>query len=166
MMDWNQQLKLQAYLDGELSEKEAREVEFLLQQDPEASGLAAELRNTKEAVAVFAGEIRLPESREFHWSKISREIQKLEKQPDPESVPFRISWVHLLRRALVPVTAVAVVILAGFLFTREASHGTETLLDDSGAFTYHDFANGSTLVWLTYPAEDGLPSDDEAAMFE
>ena len=30
----------------------------------------------------------------------------------------------------------------------------ETALADSGAFTYHDYSAGATLVWLSYPAED------------
>jgi len=167
MMDWNQQLKLQAYLDGELSDSERQEVESLLQEDKEASALIAELRETNRAVSVFAEETRLPESRDFYWSKIRRDIEQLEQQTESEQEPKPVfSWLLILRKALVPVTAVAVVLFAGLVLTRQESlPGSETSLADSGAFTYHDFANGATLVWLTYPADNDL-TEDEATMFE
>ena len=57
------QLKLQAYLDGELPEGEAREVAGLLAQDAEARALLAELKNTRAALAGFEADIKLPESR-------------------------------------------------------------------------------------------------------
>ena len=37
----------------------------------------------------------------------------------------------------------------------------ETALADAGAFTYRDYAAGTTLVWLSYPAENELADDDE-----
>src|SRR5438270_11040101 len=75
-MDYDSQLKLQAYLDGELPEGEAREVANWLARDQEAVGLHAELRNTRKAMAGFEAGITLPASREFFWSKIEREIQR------------------------------------------------------------------------------------------
>src|SRR6185369_9386776 len=162
MMDWNQQLKLQGYLDGELSDAERQQVETLLQNDKEAVALFAELQQTSQAVANFGADLRLPESREFFWSKIRRDIEHLEKET--AAAPASVSWLQVLRRTLVPISGVAVVLLAGLLLTRQAtSQGSETYLDDSGAFTYHDFDHGATLVWLTYPAENELAADDEAA---
>ena len=49
-----------------------------LARDREAAALLEELRNTRAALAGFEAEVRLPESREFFWSKIEREIQRLE----------------------------------------------------------------------------------------
>ena len=110
-MDYNAQLKLQAWLDGELPEAEAREVAAQVARDREGAALAEELRNTRQALAGFEADVRLPESREFYWSKIAREIQRLEAappKPAPQESPFA-----LFRRWLVPASAVALVVIAG-----------------------------------------------------
>jgi anti-sigma factor RsiW len=165
MMEYKDQLKLQACLDGELSESEQRQVESWLERDPEVAALAAELRCTTKAFAGFAADIRLPESREFFWSKIQREIGR-QGQAGSEAGQ-RPSWLAVLRRALVPVTGVALVVMAGLVATRHSpSLNSETALDDSGAFTYHDFAAGATLVWLSYPADNELADDPESVLFE
>ena len=71
-MDYKVQLKLQAFLDGELPEAEASKVANWIAGDGQASALLEELRHTQEALAGFEAGIRLPESREFFWSKIER----------------------------------------------------------------------------------------------
>ena len=52
-MDYDAQLKLQAFLDGELPEAEANEVANWLARDREAVALLAELRNTRKAMVGF-----------------------------------------------------------------------------------------------------------------
>ena len=100
------QLKLQAYLDGELPDGEAREAADLLAQDAEARALLAELKNTRAALAGFEADIKLPESREFYWSKIEREIQRQSPMIEPER-KFA-SPLAFFRRRLATVGAVAV----------------------------------------------------------
>ncbi len=151
------QLKLQAYADGELSPGEAREMADLVARDADARALLTELNNTRGALAVYEPEIRLPESREFYWSKIEREIGRLEATGTsrPAASGF-MAW----RRFLIPAGAVTALVLAAFaLFPQlhgsrvTASESSEFTLADSDAFTYNDYANGTTLVWLSYPAE-------------
>ena len=77
-------MRLQAYLDGELPDSEAREAASLLAQDAEARALLAELKNTSAAMAGFELDIKLPESREFYWSKIEREIERQSPMIEPE----------------------------------------------------------------------------------
>src|SRR2546425_6017069 len=98
-MDYNSQLKLQAYLDGELPEAEARAVANWLAQDREAVALLGELRNTRQALVGLEVGVTLPESREFFWSKIERDIRPQE-QPEPAAgrAPLWSAW----RRFLVP----------------------------------------------------------------
>ena len=60
-MDIDAQLKLQAFLDGELPESEAREVANWVARDKEATALLAELRNTRQALAGFEAVMTLPE---------------------------------------------------------------------------------------------------------
>ena len=129
-----------------------------------------ELRNTRDALAGFESEIRLPESREFFWSKVQREIQRLET-PAPKPAPTPLF--ALLRRFLVPASALAVVLIAGVVFSwppgplgRTAATGIETALADAGAFTYHDYSAGTTLVWLSYPADNEVADDDEMGTIE
>ena len=151
----DRQIKLQAFLDGELPESEAREMAAWIGRDPEAAGLLAELRHTRRAVAGFDDERKLPETREFFWSKIEREIDRLESNSPAEAA--KSGWWH---RFLVPLGAVAglalVVMVAGLrfgLFPSGPVPETETATADAGTFTYHDYQNGTTLVWLSYPAE-------------
>jgi anti-sigma factor RsiW len=164
-MDYQDQLKLQSYLDGELSEADAREVARRLAQDQDATALLGELRQTRQALVGFETGVKLPESREFYWSKIAREIERVET-PKPEPVRA-ISWLERLRRLLVPASGLALVLVVGVIALNNGvpsggSHtpGAEIALQDASAFTYHDYSAGATLVWLSYPADDA--ADDDA----
>jgi hypothetical protein len=169
-MDRDEQLKLQAFLDGELREGEASEAARWVARDREAAAMLEELRHTREALAGFEGGIQLPESREFFWSKVQRDIQRLET---PAPGPVRTPLLTLLRRFLVPASALALVFAATLILIRpagpfEGTAGTdiETALSDSGAFTYRDYSAGTTLVWLTYPADNEDAESDEIGTVE
>lgn len=163
-MDHEKQLKLQAFLDEELSEAEASEVASWLAKDQEATLLLAELRNTRQSMARFEAGIRLPESREFYWSKIKREIERLEPAAArPE--PARTSWLAAWRRFLIPAGAMAALLIA-FLVTIgppvpvDGRVEADSAFNDPGVFTYRDYDNHATLVWLSYPAEKDFPESE------
>jgi len=104
-MKAEQELELQAYLDGELSERAARRVADWMTKDPEAQRLAAELRMTQTALAGKEPELAVPEGRDFYWSKIRRAIesaQPAERKPD-------LGWLLAWRRYLVPLSSLALV---------------------------------------------------------
>ena len=169
-MEYEAQLKLQAFLDGELPEGEASKVTDWVARDREAAALLEELRNTRGALAGFEAGIQLPESREFFWSKVQREIQRLET-PAPKPAPTPLF--ALLRRILVPASALALALVAGVVFMqpagpfgRSASAGIETALADAGAFTYHDYSAGTTLVWLSYPADNEVADNEDMGTLE
>jgi anti-sigma factor RsiW len=168
MKEDQEPLKLQAYLDGELSEAEAREVANWLAQDQDAVALLAELRNTRKAMMGFEEGIKLPESRDFYWSKIRRQIERLEvpREEPAAAVPL----LTRVRRFLVPVAGLALLVIVGLVAMQNSSGGrmaSETALaDDSGAFTYHDFDSGTTLVWLSYPADNELALNDDPDSLE
>src|SRR6516164_8413381 len=152
-MDYKAQLNLQAHLDGELPEGEAREVTNWLARDREAVALYGELRNTRQALVGHEVGVSLPESREFFWSKIEREIRRLEPpETSARPAPLLSAW----RRWLVPAGAVAAVasaLLVGVFGETRIATG-ETAVDDPAAFTSHDYSSRTTLVWFSYPADE------------
>ena len=160
-------MKLQAYLDGELPDGEARPVAGLLAQDAEARALLAELKNTRAALAGFEADIKLPESREFYWSKIEREIERQSAMIEPER-KFASPFAFFLRR-LATVGAASVLAIVGMVAIRQVDFGGPGGLEvkaefvDGGALTYRDQAQGLTLVWLPYPAdsESALTDTDD-----
>ena len=169
MMKYKEQLKLQAHLDGELPEREMRSLADRLARDEGAAALVTELRQTREALSGFEEGVQLPESREFYWSKIQREIQR-QGAPARESAKLN-PLLAGLRLWLRPAMAFALVTLLGLVVTKElwpvgSPHPAVTSLEDTGAFTYHDYKAGITLVWLSYPAEKVLPGEDEVAVVE
>jgi negative regulator of sigma E activity len=152
MMDYHSQLKLQAWLDGELAAREAAQLDERLAKDPEAQALLGELKMTRGVLAGFEAGVKLPESPEFFWSKILREI---ERQPRRVAPSRRASVFAGWQRWLAPLGAVAATMAVVLLIARsEQGPQTVTSLADSGAFTYHDFAARTTLVWLSYPADE------------
>src|SRR6185369_11737100 len=83
-----------------------------LAKDADATALLGELRNTRKALADHEPALKVPESREFYWSKIEREIQRLEPVEEKAGGP---SLFTLLRRILLPAGAVAGLVIAGLL---------------------------------------------------
>lgn len=151
------QLKLQAYLDGELPSGEAQAMTDWLAQDTVARNLLVELTNTRAALLSHESEIKVPDSREFYWSKIHRQIEREEQLvPAIKSV----SIMERIRRLLVPAGAVTAAMLGVMLVQQQLGHGGNAALEadgvheDSEAFTYRDYGSGTTLVWLSYPAEN------------
>jgi anti-sigma factor RsiW len=153
-------LKLQAYLDGELTPAERQEVAAVLEQDANARALLAELGHTAAVVADFGRELKLPEASDFYWSKIRRGIER-EARTRPETAG--IGWIWA-RRWLFPAGAAAAVAFAVLLNRpdREAAGPSFTNNSEALAFTYQNYETGTTLVWLDYAAENDF-SDLESA---
>jgi anti-sigma factor RsiW len=142
------ELKLQAFVDGELSGGEARDVELLLETDAEARGLVHELKTTKGFLAGNEPEVTVPESREFYWSKIARGIEK------PEPRPVRRGWELLLawRRVLAPVAGMALVLflaigMAKILREPGRMALVQNLSEYTGSFSFHSSDN-MFVVWV------------------
>ena len=161
------QLKLQAYLDGELLPVEAKAVADLVASDKQARELLTELTNTRAAIVAHEVSLKVPTSRDFYWSGIRREIERQEQTAQPRSEGDAISIFAMLRRMLVPASGVAVVLLAGMLAWQPLHNAgnltieeTDTTFTDAGAFTYRDYASGTTLVWVDYPAENDFAEMD------
>src|SRR4030095_8318940 len=98
-MNSDTQLKVQSYLDNELSPGEARKVASMITSDHDAQLLFEELRSMREVLSQNEPAVKLEESREFYWSKIQKGILAAERTPvtRPSSSPW---WIRLLAPVL------------------------------------------------------------------
>jgi anti-sigma factor RsiW len=151
MINQDSQLKLQAFLDGELSDREAAEVRDWLARDSGAQALLTELCNTSTALAGNETACRVPEGREFYWSKIERAIELHERRPAAAAAP---SWYAWLQRHFVSVGGVA---LLSCLMAMVAIHlgrsgnqfgEMELASGDMSSYTFRDQQQRVTMVWL------------------
>jgi anti-sigma factor RsiW len=139
-------LKLQAYVDGELSASEAKEIAAALERDPQAQSLHAELTMARTAVRGNEMEVAVPDSREFYWSKISREIERLEKT---EARTPALPW---WRKLAVPLGIAAVVACIAVPMTLKETTSTAasqpTDEGDTSTVTYYAEDGNVTFIWV------------------
>lgn len=161
------QLKVQAWLDGELPEHEARQVGEWIANDAKASALAAELGSVQRAISGNETNAVLTDSREFYWSKIERQIRREEAQtPAHAPVPWYARW----RRYMAPLAGAAALGCALLVaVVQHSSPADEISSAGSGmeALTFHDQSAGMTVVWLQ---DNSAPAEEKPlfnnAMFE
>ncbi len=157
-------IKLQAQLDGELTGREAQEVAALVENDAGARALFAELQQTRLLLTANEPEFRLPESREFFWSKIEREIARLEAAPAESQSP---AWALFFRRYLGAITgtatAAALVLFVAFQMNLVSPGMFEEIdnpLDDTSSFSFRSESQQMTLVWIANPFVDAEENAD------
>jgi negative regulator of sigma E activity len=162
------ELKLQAWVDGELPDEEAREVASLAQADHVAQGLVTELRLTKGFLTGNEPETALPESHDFHWSKIRREIERLDREEAPApSLPWATAW----RRMLAPLSGVALVALVTVVSLNLFRHPqtddalanlveVENPSEHIGSISYKSQAENMFVVWLYDKENDAETKSD------
>jgi anti-sigma factor RsiW len=167
-MNVEQQLELQAWVDGELPEAKARRVATFVQENREAQALVSELRMTSEFLAGNEPGTKLPESGDFHWSKIRREI---EREEQAVARPAGTSWALAWRRLMAPLSGVALIALLSMLslnvFNRQAvDDGTsylvevENLSEDIGSISYRSQSENMFVVYL-YKKDQDVENDPE-----
>lgn len=150
-MKMETELKLQAHLDGELTPAESREVDNLLASDAGARELLAELTLVQKCMAGNEPEARVPETREFYWSKIQREIGR-----SSNPTPVRRGWLQVLQSRLVWSTgAVAGIALAAlFLFdgrglsTYSQPEEVSNLNEEMNSISFRSEAHQMSVVYL------------------
>jgi len=151
-MNQDRELKIQAFLDGELAGREAREVEQWLATDAEAQALATELKTTKSFLTGSEPELKLPETREFYWSRIARQIEAAEPAEAAARAPF---WLTL-RRYFAPLAGVAVVAVLAVFSMRfydvslDNNHlaEIENLSEHSGSLSFRSQSENMFVVWV------------------
>ena len=145
------QLKLQAYLDGELAARESKDFEAQLQAAPEAQALLTELRSTRIALRGNEPEYALPETREFYWSKIERALLAEEKSGGWRSHPFTLGWLFRYWPQLSGAGAAALLLMIAALLapSRGVWGDIENPLAESSTFTFRSEPDRMTLVWIS-----------------
>jgi len=148
------QLKVQAWLDGELPDREARRIAEWIARDAQASALAAELGCVKQAMFRNEAAATPGESREFYWSKIERQIQREAGLRGVGGTPWYANW----RRYLAPAVGVAALACVLIVAVRQAGPPTfdevSSTIDGMEAVTFHDQSSQMTVVWL----QDATPA--------
>jgi hypothetical protein len=142
------ELRVQAWVDGELSDKEAGQMADWVARNADAELLAGELRTCRETIVDNEPVVSLPETREFHWSKIERQIQREAFAPQRSPV----SWITRWRQIVIPATGVAALACVLALAVNQTRRPTfdEVSSTDQGmeAVTFHDQSAEMTVVWL------------------
>jgi len=172
-MNLDQQLKLQAWVDGELPEAEAREVAAFVQEHADALALAGELRGTRAILAGNEPEAKLPESGDFYWNKIRREIEREEKAAARVS---GVSWTFAWRRLIAPISGVALIAFLSILslnvfHQQPADDGSkflvevENLSEDIGSISYRSQSENMFVVYL-YKKDQEAERDPMAEPFD
>ena len=160
------ELKLQAYADGELSEREAREVAAAIGNDPEAQALLRELKTTTAVLRDNEPQLAVPESREFYWSKIERAIE----QAQPEAARPLVSFWLSFRRVLVPAAGLALVLflaIASFKVNNTANDPlahlaeVESLSEHMSSFSFRSHSQNMFVVWLHENTEQQASADTD-----
>lgn len=144
-------LKVQAYVDGELSPRERAKTERLLQRDPSAQALASELKSTQQLLAANQPVYPLPEPKDFFWSKVAREIDRASAAPQ---VPARWAAPAWLRWTI-PAAACALIASLFLLakFPRPApldrsAPDAEVAIADKSGFAFNSETDGMSVVWV------------------
>jgi len=176
-MNEEQLLQLQAWVDGELPEGEARQIEKQLETDAEARALADELKMTKAFLVGNEPEHVVTDSREFYWSQIQRRIEREAATTASASARSESHhWTHTWRRFLAPVAGFAVVVfltvLGLNLYQRPKIDDNlqhlvevENLDEHTGSIAYKSQSENMFVVYL-YNKESESTGDDEFDMAE
>jgi negative regulator of sigma E activity len=156
-MNLETQLRIQAWVDGELPEAEALRIRELVERDASARTLADELETMRASMAGNEAPVTLAGSREFYWSRIRREIERIEAAGTAaEETPGGLlrAW----RRWLMPLAGTAMVAVAAvglaWLAAPSTTNGEsflaeiENLSDDVGSYSFRAPGQNMFVVWV------------------
>ncbi len=159
-MELETQLSIQALIDDELSDAKKREVEQLIATDADAKALHTELSNTVGALREGEMERKLPESREFFWSKIADEIELSERR-EARAQAKPVAAIAWWKKLLLPVGAAAALVLAFTVFQTEGPQVVRPIGDNLGVESVADtelelpeslifdmYQEDATVIWL------------------
>jgi len=112
-----------------------------------------ELKATRALLVGNELELKLPETREFYWSKIQRQVEREEQRAPAADAPAW--WIRFLAPAGA-LAALAVLVLIALrspersqpLLASDDSHEIETPLEETSSFSFRSEAAAMTVVWV------------------
>ena len=144
-------LKVQAYVDGELTGRDRSKIERLLQQEPSAQALVSELKSTQQLLAANQPEYSLPESKDFFWSKVASQIDRAPAGPAAPARWVAPSWLRWTIPAATCALVVSLFLLAKLPKTAPlapAAPEPEVALADQSGFAFNSETDGMSVVWV------------------
>jgi anti-sigma factor RsiW len=152
-MKFETEIKLQAYLDGELVADEAKQVMRALELDAEARALYQELQWAKELLSGNELELKVPETREFYWSKIQREILRQREEGKVREKNSSVPWWLRIAAPLAGAVALVMLVISANLksdskLEQRYVQEIESPLQESSVISFYSQSAGMTVVWL------------------
>ncbi|MFO1459070.1 MAG: hypothetical protein U1G08_06640 [Verrucomicrobiota bacterium] len=141
-------LEIQSYVDDELDPTRRAAVEALCATDPAARQLLVDLASFRDCVRNHEPGFMVPETREFYWSQIQRQLKPAHTSSSTKLSPW-LGWV----RWLVPVAGLAAV---AYLISlpRTDAPASRTLASaspssmEASSVVYRSEADGVTVHWI------------------
>jgi len=151
------ELNVQALVDGELTGREAEELRRRLESDAELKALHTRLTAMRGLMVNSELPRTLPESGDFHWSKIAQAIEREERQVDRTTKSsMSAKW---LLRWVVPLAGVVCLVLVLTMkqtappdldILLGSDYELELSVDDLDVMTFNTGDDAMSIVWLDY----------------
>ena len=77
MINNEDRLKIQAWIDGELASRESSQIADLVDSDMQAKELAEELKTIQIILKTGEKELKIEDSEEFYWNQVQEKIEIL-----------------------------------------------------------------------------------------
>jgi hypothetical protein len=157
------ELKLQAYIDGELPADQIRTVEMLLADDPASRRLVHDLQGIRGLLKTHQSEAQLPVPGAFYWSQIQRQITA-QPVPRPNSnylITNRLWLKWLFPVGLTALLAIGLLRLSPSQPQRIIPDEMESQLKDATFFSFRSQEDGFSVVWVDTQAERSMTAVDD-----
>jgi hypothetical protein len=146
------ELKIQALVDGELTEFEAGKLRDRIKNDIRLQILHERLTQMKDLISTHEMPRVLPESSDFYWSKIAQEIEVGESAAQS----LGMKWVFRRLAPLLGIASVALLItlqgpnLPDLGIVLDYNHELELLVDEIDVMTFNSADDSMSVVWIDY----------------
>ena len=150
------ELKIQALVDGELTEFEAGKLRDRIKNDIRLQILHERLMQMKDLISKHEMPRFLQESSDFYWAKIAQEIEVRGSAAQSSAHSVGMKWVF---RRLAPLLGIASVVLLITLqvpnlpdlgIVLDHNHELELLTDEIDVMTFNSADDSMSVVWMDY----------------
>ena len=150
------ELKIQALVDGELTEFEAGKLRDRIKNDIRLQILHERLTQMKDLISTHEMPRVLPESSDFYWSKIAQEIEVGGSDAQSSAQSLGMKWVFRRLAPLLGIASVALIItlqgpnLPDLGIVLDHNHELELLADEIDVMTFNSADDSLSVVWIDY----------------